>query len=79
MLHGTAMAHCPTSNFFFAKEALPVRQLLQVAHAYYVSYFYGARTHLLLFSSCLAWPFHLLVIRCVIGEVFSCNDVSNEL
>jgi len=30
MLHGTAMAHCPTSNFFFAKEALPVRQLLQL-------------------------------------------------
>ena len=23
--HGCAMAHCPTSNFFFAKEALPVR------------------------------------------------------
>lgn len=30
MLHGCAMAHCPTSNFFFAKEALPVRQLLQL-------------------------------------------------
>ena len=30
MLHGCAMAHCPTSNFFFAKEALPVRQLLSL-------------------------------------------------
>lgn len=30
LLHGCAMAHCPTSNFFFAKEALPVRQLLQL-------------------------------------------------
>jgi guanine deaminase len=30
MLNGCAMAHCPTSNFFFAKEALPVRQLLQL-------------------------------------------------
>jgi len=30
LLHGTSMAHCPTSNFFFAKEALPVRQLLQL-------------------------------------------------
>ncbi|EOD41960.1 hypothetical protein EMIHUDRAFT_60912 [Emiliania huxleyi CCMP1516] len=28
--HGCAMAHCPTSNFFFAKEALPVRQMLQL-------------------------------------------------
>ena len=23
------MCHCPASNFFFAKEALPVRQLLK--------------------------------------------------
>lgn len=30
MLHGCSMAHCPTSNFFFAKEALPVRQLVQL-------------------------------------------------
>ena len=30
MLHGCAMAHCPTSNFFFAKEALPVRQLVRL-------------------------------------------------
>lgn len=26
MLHGAAIAHCPLSNFFFAKEALPVRR-----------------------------------------------------
>ncbi|KAL3914333.1 MAG: hypothetical protein SGILL_006142 [Bacillariaceae sp.] len=26
---GAAVSHCPMSNFFFAKEALPVRQLIQ--------------------------------------------------
>lgn len=26
--HGASVAHCPLSNFFFAKEALPVRQLM---------------------------------------------------
>ena len=30
LLHGCSMCHCPTSNFFFAKEALPVRQLVQL-------------------------------------------------
>ena len=25
---GTAIAHCPLSNFFFAKGALPVKQLV---------------------------------------------------